>query len=182
MERIAEASPRLTARIGKATEMKDMKVRLSTSWIFAVCNYVYAHVFTVMDPSTDTGAVPVTHGFMLGAAVLMEAAIVMIPLSRFLNYRANRWASIVAGVIHTAAVILTLFVGGKMPASYYVYFASTEIASTSAIVWYAWKWPWPLNSPQSLAVLRRNARSHTVPLNSLLTFAGPRNFPTNLGF
>jgi hypothetical protein len=62
-------------------------------------------------------------------------------LSRLLMFRANRWANIVAGVVHTVAVILSLFVEGKAPASYYIFFASIEIVSTSLIVWYAWKWP-----------------------------------------
>ena len=77
---------------------------------------------------------------MLGAAALMETAMVMVPLSRFLKYRANRWANIVVGVIHTLAVIVSIFVGGVMPASYYLLFASVEVVSTSLIVWYAWKW------------------------------------------
>lgn len=80
-----------------------------------------------------------THGFMLGAAVLMETAIVMIPLSRILKQPPNRWANIVAGVAHTLAVLVSLFVA--KPASYYVLFACIEIVSTSVIVWYAWTWP-----------------------------------------
>jgi hypothetical protein len=80
-----------------------------------------------------------THGFMLGAAVLMETAIVMIPLSRILKQPPNRWANIVVGVAHTLAVVVSLFVA--KPASYYVFFACVEIVSTSVIVGYAWTWP-----------------------------------------
>jgi hypothetical protein len=40
MERIREASSHRTAGIGKAAEMKDIKVKLSTLWIFVVFNYV----------------------------------------------------------------------------------------------------------------------------------------------
>jgi len=106
---------------------------LSTLWIFAVMNYIYADVFTAMDPSAEGGSVRMSHGMMLGAAALMETAMVMVPLSRFLRYRANRWANIVAGVMHTMAVILSLFVGGAMPASYYLLVASVEVISTSFI-------------------------------------------------
>ena len=83
--------------------MKDTKATLSTLWIFAVLNYGYADVFTAMDPSTNTEAlkkpptVHMTHGFMLGAAIFMETAIAMVVLSRILQYRANRWANIIAG-------------------------------------------------------------------------------------
>ena len=77
---------------------------------------------------------------MLGIAVFMETAMVMVPLARLLKYRANRWANILAGFIHTVAVLGSLFVTGKMPASYYVLFASIESVTTSIIVWCAWKW------------------------------------------
>jgi Family of unknown function (DUF6326) len=140
MERILEGSSRLTTRGEEASAIKNRKVTLSTLWIFAVCNYIYADVFTLMDPSPDPGSVHMTHGFMLAAAILMETAIAMILLSRILQYRANRWANIVVGVIHTAAVVVSLFATGTTPASFYVFFAVMEIPSTSVIVWYAWKW------------------------------------------
>lgn len=128
-----------TPDVGKVAEIKDGKLMLSTFWIFAVLNYIYADVFTAIDPVTDNGSVPMTHGFMLGAAVLMETAIVVIPLSRILKQRPNRWANIVAGVAHTLAVLVSLFVA--KPASYYVFFACIEIVSTSVIAGYAWTWP-----------------------------------------
>jgi hypothetical protein len=91
---------------------------LSTLWIFARMNCIYADVFTAIIPSTEGGSVRMSHGMMLRAAALRETAMVMVPLSRFLRYRANRWANIVVGVINTKTVILSLFVGGAMPASY----------------------------------------------------------------
>src|ERR1700724_143434 len=108
MERIPEASSRSTAGSADATSITDRKVTLSTLWIFAVLNYIYADVFTAMDPSTNNGSVHMSHGMMLGAAVLMETAIAMVPLSHTLKYRPNRWANIIAGVIHTLAVVLSL--------------------------------------------------------------------------
>jgi len=126
-------------------EMKDRKVMLSTLWIFAVLNYIYADVFGSKDPEmlkqliAGTGHIQMTGGFLFGAAILMETAIAMVLLSRVLKYRANRWANIIAGIIHTAAVSLSLFVG--TPALYYVFFATIEIACTLFIIWYAWTWP-----------------------------------------
>ncbi len=127
--------------------MKDMKVRFSMLWIFAMFNYLYADVITLMDPATikeimtgTVGPVPMTQGFLLGAAILMETAIAMVPLSRLLKYTANRLANIIIGLIHTAAVLASLFVGGTMPALYYLFFAAIEIVCTSFIVWYAWQW------------------------------------------
>lgn len=116
-------------------------------WIFAMFNYLYADLITVMDPATikeimtgQVGPVPMTQGFLLGAAILMETAIAMVPLSLILEYRANRWANIVIGLLHTAAVFASLFIGGMMPALYYLFFATIEILCTALIVWYAWKW------------------------------------------
>lgn len=127
--------------------MKDMKVKLSTLWVFAMFNYLYADIVTLMDPvalreimTGQVGSIQITQGFLLGAAVLMETAIAMVVLCRILEYSANRWANILTGALHTAAVILSVFVGGTTPALYYLFFGIIEIACTSLIVWYAWSW------------------------------------------
>ena len=133
----------------------DMKVKLSTLWIFVMFNYIYADILTLMDPAVlkeivtgTVGGLEMTQGFLLGAAILMETAIVMVVLSRVLKYRANRWVNIISGIIHTAAVFLSLFVG--TPAMYYTFFATIEIACTLLIVWYAWKWVNPEVSPDNI--------------------------------
>ena len=127
--------------------MKDMKVRFSTLWVFAIFNYIYADVFTLMDPvaqreimAGQVGSIQITQGFLLGGAILIETAIAMVLLSRVLEYRANRWANIITGALHTVAVILSVFVGGTLPTLYYIFFATIEIVCTSFIVWYAWRW------------------------------------------
>jgi hypothetical protein len=126
----------------KIPEMKDRKAILSTLWVFAVLNYIYADVFGLFfNPTAQEETRIMTQGVVLGFAVLMETAIAMVLLSRVLKYRANRWANIIAGIIHTAAVFLTLLVG--TPALYYAFFATIEIACTLFIIWYAWKWPNP---------------------------------------
>jgi uncharacterized protein DUF6326 len=134
-------------------EPKDRKVMLSTLWTFAMLNYIYADVFTLIDVLGDpdvtkklgtgyVGGVHVTQGLLFGAALLMETAIAMVLLSRILKYRANRWSNIIVGVIHTAAVFLSLFVGGiPTRITYYTFFATVEIVCTLIIVWYAWTWP-----------------------------------------
>ncbi|AEA46666.1 DUF6326 family protein [Archaeoglobus veneficus] len=132
----------------KTTEMEDRKVILSTLWIFAMFNYVYADILTLFEPGMleeimtgSVGGIQFTQGFLLGAAILMETAIAMVLLSRVLKYRANRWANISAGTIHTAAVSLSMFLG--TPALHYMFFGTIEIACTLFIIWYAWTWPNP---------------------------------------
>ena len=128
----------------KTTAM-DRKVLLSTIWIFAVFNYLYCDVLSLMDSNLLkqylTGTVngmTFNQGYLLAAGILVEIYIAMVLLSRVLKYKANRWANIIAGVIMTVVQILTLFVG--TPAMYYVFFSIIEIASTALIVWLAWNW------------------------------------------
>jgi hypothetical protein len=118
--------------------LKDNKVILSTLWIFALLNYIYADIFNIVfNPETQSEATAITQGAVFGFAILMETGIAMVLLSRILKYRVNRWANIIAGVINTALVGWTLF--GKNP-SFYIFFASIEIACTLFIIWYAFKW------------------------------------------
>ncbi len=131
--------------IKMATAM-DTKMKLSTLWIFALLNYIYADIFNlVFNSESQSGSTTMPQGAVFGFAILMETGIAMVLLSRLLKYGANRWANIVAGVINTALVIYSLFVG--TPLSFYIFFASIEIACTLFIVWYAWRWRNPEGQP-----------------------------------
>jgi hypothetical protein len=126
---------------GTTTEVKNRQTTLSTLWIFATLNYIYADVFTLFFVAGAQSMAGMTAGAALGFAVLMETAIAMVLLSRVLKYGANRWANIFVGAIHTASVFFSLFQGTQAP--FYVFFASIEILCTLGIIWYAWKWPKP---------------------------------------
>lgn len=136
--------PFVMAADDKLAEGHDRKDLLSFLWIFALCNYLYADVMTLMDPAvlnqmiTKTTPVPITSATLFAAALLMESAIAMILLSRVLSYTINRWANIIVGFVHTGAVFASLFT--QTPAAYYLVYASVEIACTSFIMWYAWTW------------------------------------------
>ncbi len=124
----------------------DMKVKLSTLWIFAILNYLYCDVVGLIDPELlkqyltgNVSGIDITPGFLMGASILMEIPIAMVLLSRVLKHRINRWANIIAGTIMTAVQIATLTFGSTT--NYYYFFSIIEIASTALIVWYAWKWP-----------------------------------------
>jgi hypothetical protein len=124
---------------------------LSTLWIFALLNYIYADIYTlffnpVLRPEMTrrfaegyAGDIQITQGFVLVTAILMETAIAMVLLSRLLPYRANRWANILSGGLHTLFVAWSLI--GDAPTSFYAMFAAIEVTCTLFIVWYAWKWP-----------------------------------------
>ena len=130
----------------KTVEMKDRKVILSTLWIFATLNYVYADVFTLFfNPTAQTETLTMQPGPALVFAILMETAIAMVLLSRFLKYGVNRWANMISGIFHTALVAWSL-TGATQPL-FYMFFASIEIVCTLFITWYAWKWRNPEGQP-----------------------------------
>lgn len=126
-------------------QLKDRKVILSTLWIFVMFNYAYCDILGLMDSSLlkqfITGTVDgleISQNFLLMGAILMEIPIAMILLSRILNYKANRLSNIIAAIIKTIAMVMTLFVGS--PAAYYLFFGTIEIATTIFIIWFAWSW------------------------------------------
>ncbi len=128
------------------SEMKNRKTILSTLWIFVTANYIFCDVITLMYPeglkqivSGTVGSIQVTQNFLLGAAIFMEIPLLLIILSRVLKYKANRLSNIIAGTLMTVIQIMSLFVG-TAPTLHYIFFSIIEIACTSFIVWYAWKW------------------------------------------
>ena len=130
----------------KAIETKDRKTVLSTLWIFAMLNYLYADVFTLFfNPAVQQEPLAMPQEAVLVFAILMETAIAMVLLSRFLKYGANRWANIIAGIFHTAFVAWSLT--GAAPTPFYVFFASIEIVCTLFITGYAWRWRSPEGQP-----------------------------------
>jgi hypothetical protein len=126
----------------KTIETKDRRVIFSILWIFALLNYLYADVFTLFFiPAAHTETLAMPPGAVLAFAIMMETAIAMVFLSRLLKYGANRWANMIAGIFHTALVAWTLT--GEAQPSFYVMFASIEIACTLFITGYAWMWRSP---------------------------------------
>jgi hypothetical protein len=126
-------------------ETKNKKLVLAALWIFAVLNYLYCDVMTLMDSAFlkqfmegSINGMKTTPAFFLGAAVLMEIPIAMVLLSIVLKHGANRWANIIAGTIMSIVQLSTLLAGSST--IYYLFFSIVEIASTLFIVGYAWLW------------------------------------------
>jgi len=127
----------------KAVEAKDRKVALSTLWIFLMFNYIYLDIAVMnFNPGVyQRIAAGLSEELVLGLSAVMEIAIAMPLLSRVLKYAVNRWANIIAGLVFTAFVALSVF--GGNPPLYYLFIATIELATTVFIVWYAWTWPNP---------------------------------------
>ncbi len=121
------------------------ETKLSTLWIFAMFNYLYADLIGVMDSSLlkqyltgQVGGLEITPMFLFFSAILMETAIAMVLFSRLLPRAWSRWSNVAVGILHTLAVSASLFVGTVTP--YYAFFAVVEIAATLTIIWSAWRW------------------------------------------
>ena len=72
---------------------------------------------------------------------MMAIPSVMVFLSLVLKPRLNRWLNIVLGAIYTIIILIT------MPGEwvFYIFLGVVEIALTTLVVWYAWKWPRQVN-------------------------------------
>ena len=124
----------------------DKKVLLSTLWIFAILNYIYADILSLYEPgviqqimSNTLPGITFTHGFLLIMGIMMETAIVMVLLSRILKYKWNKITNIISGIIHTLAVSASMFVGSG-PSFHYIFFGTIEIITTISIIVIAWRW------------------------------------------
>ena len=124
--------------------MQDVRVRLSTLWVFMLLNYLYCDVMTGFDPTVPRD---LSRDALLAASFLMEIPIAMVLVSRVLKYRPNRWANIIVGAFMAVVQVSTLFVGSG-PTVYYVFFSAIEIACLLFIVWTAWRWAEPALKPQ----------------------------------
>lgn len=118
-------------------KMEDMKVKLSTLWVFVMFNMVFADIVGLLNPGAleEMIAMKPAQGWLLVFSILLEIPIAMIVLSRLLKHKANRWANIIAGVI----TILWVIGGGNTSVSY-IFFATIEVACMLLIIWYAWQW------------------------------------------
>jgi Family of unknown function (DUF6326) len=124
--------------------MQDVRVRLSMLWVFLMFNYLYADVMALFDPGIAGDAM--TGTALLAASFLMEIPMAMVLLSRTLTMRPNRWANVIAGTLMAVVAVSTLLFVGP-PTSYYVFFGAVEIPCLLFIVWTAWRWTTPAESP-----------------------------------
>ncbi|MBI9108877.1 MAG: hypothetical protein JEZ04_19195 [Spirochaetales bacterium] len=115
----------------------DMKVILSTLWIFVMFNMVFADIIGFLNPGAleEMMALEPMPMFLLVFSVLVEIPIAMIVLSRILQFRINRWVNIVA-----CAITILWVIGGGNTSGSYLFFATIEVACMLLIIWFAWTW------------------------------------------
>jgi hypothetical protein len=125
--------------------MTNRKTLLSTIWIFLTANFIFCDVFTLMYSedlkqllSGKVGEIELTQEFLLTFAFIMEIPMLMIVLSRILNFKLNRTLNIVFGIFLALVQVGSLTAGNL--SLHYIFFSIIEITTLIYIVWVAWKW------------------------------------------
>jgi len=122
------------------TEYENKKVTLSTLWIVVMFNMVFADIYSIMIELVNKNTLSDIPGdvvtVMAIAAIITNIPIIMIYLSRVLDYKANRLINIIAAVITILYVV-----GGGSTAPHYVIAATIEVFILLFIIWTAWNWP-----------------------------------------
>ena len=127
--------------------MPDTRERLSLLWTFALLNYLYADVVALFDIAGARDSFePLPQWALMGSAVLMEIPIAMILACRWLPFRTNRPANIIAAGVMTLVngfltFVMPLITGDRPPAfPEYLFFGTIETVCTLVILWQAWTW------------------------------------------
>jgi Sec-independent protein secretion pathway component TatC len=121
----------------------DMKVLLSTLWIFVLLNVIFRDIHEFISPgfiqelmAGTVNGIQISEELLFLGGIMVEVPIAMVLLSRILQYRVNRWANMIAGVF----TILVVF--SNVPTDFDdIFFEIIEVVSLLLIVWFAWKWP-----------------------------------------
>lgn len=119
--------------------------RISALWTAAMFCYVYGDLIGFYIPGRieqvaegDLGPLgQATHGLLTGIAAIMALPALMIALSQLLPRRANRALNIIIGALYSLMMLATMYSAPP----YYRLQGVIEIALTSTIVWFAWRWP-----------------------------------------
>jgi hypothetical protein len=116
----------------------DPRVKLSLLWVFVIVNMAYADILSLMDSTSIIRGImagaSLPAGGLLAGAIVMETSFAMVILPWILNYKVNRWITLVIGVLN----ILAVATGGH--GLYYAFFATIEVVSMLLIIWFTWKW------------------------------------------
>lgn len=121
------------------------KSLLSTLWIVLVVNFMFCDIFTLMHSEDlenlwkgSIDGVPISQGFLLTFAIVMEIPIAMILISRLLKPKPNRIINIISGMLLAIVQLWSLTVGNIT--SHYWFFSIIEITLCISIVVIAWRW------------------------------------------
>ncbi len=121
----------------------SVRGKLSSLWIFVLINMLFRdmHEFARVGflegiLEANANGTQASNGTLLIAGIVLELAILMIILPRFLNVRPARWANLIVGSIFIATTI-----GFNLaPDLDDLFFATMEVIGLIAIIVIAWRW------------------------------------------
>ena len=134
---------------------RERRLTLALLWVWVLFNYVYGdifHIFTIlMNPTLQLqlesgmiGGIPLNQMTLFWMAIGMELSIMMVFLSWKLPRRLNRPLNIAAGLLFTFVMGAVVFGSGRLPRlTGYTLYGVIEMATTLAILGYAWRWRRP---------------------------------------
>ena len=124
----------------------DKRAKLSSLWVFVFLNMIFRDLhefgragFLEEVMTGVVNGVQITDGLMLIGGIMIAIPLLMIPLIQFMNFKANRLANLVMGVLQ----IVSLIGVNRAPDLDDVFFAVIELAALVLIVGLAWKWKEP---------------------------------------
>jgi len=126
----------------------DIRAKLSSLWVFIFLNMIFRDLHQFGNAAFLEGmlngvvnGVQITEGLMLIGGVMIAIPLLMVPLTQFLDFKANRIANLVIGVLQIAVTIGV----NLAPDLDDIFFAVIEVCALLLIVRLAWCWTEPTN-------------------------------------
>ena len=124
--------------------MEEVRIKLSALWVARMLAGFLGDVLRFMEPGMlgqmitgEVDGVQLTHGMLLGMAIIMAIPIFMVFLSLTLNYKANRWANIIFATLLFGFDLVGL---PTYTSAYAIFLIVVGLFFNALTVWYAWKW------------------------------------------
>jgi len=137
--------------------MEEVRIKLSGLWVALMLTYLLGDVLRIFSGDFEAGQIgemEITEAMYLGLAILMVIPVVMVFLSLTLKYKANRWANIVLAVFFFVFNLIGL---PTYPSAYDQFLIIVGLVFNILTVWYAWKWVNQKDSPDRIALDRRES-------------------------
>lgn len=120
--------------------MEDIQIKLSVLWVVTMLTYLLGDVLRIFSGDAKPGEMngqPAAPWMWMVAAVLMLIPILMVVLSVFLDYPANRWANIIAAAFF---FIFNAIGIPSYPSAYDKFLLAVSLVFNVMVVWLAWNW------------------------------------------
>ena len=124
----------------------SVKHKLSALWTSVMFCYIYGDYFELYVPDKVDGLITGANMLdnptkLFAASVVLAIPALMICLSLILKASISRVLNLIFGTLFTLMMLLIAVSSITPWYSFYVFLAIAESIITSAIIYFAWKWP-----------------------------------------